>query len=180
MRQRFSIFNVSANYGFYSLYGDSDGPFSTPSDNYNLKSDWGRQTQPRHQFNATVNSKFFYGVFLTGTMTTNSGTPYNITTGSDDNFDTNFNDRPAGVHRNSGTGLGYIVFNFNISKAIFFGKGGAATGSGTNLNVFANMTNAFNHTNFGTPSGIMTSSFFGMPTSAQEARQIEVGLRFQF
>jgi hypothetical protein len=42
------------------------------------------------------------------------------------------------------------------------------------------MTNAFNHTNFGTPSGIMTSSFFGMSTSAQDARQIEVGLRFQF
>jgi hypothetical protein len=180
VRQRFSIFNVSASYGFYSLYGDSDGPFSSPSDNYNLKSDWGRQTQPRHQFNATVNSKFFYGVFLTGTMTTNSGSPYNITTGLDDNFDTNFNDRPAGVHRNSGTGPGYIAFNFNISKAIFFGKGGAATGSGTNLNVFANMTNAFNHTNFGTPSGIMTSSFFGLPTSAQDARQIEVGLRFQF
>ena len=169
-----------AGYGFYSLYGDSDGPFSTPSNNYNLKSDWGRQTQPLHQFNATVNSKLFYGVFLTGTVTTNSGTPYNITTGSDDNFDTNFNDRPPGVHRNSGMGPGYIVFNFNISKAIFFGKGGAATGSGTNLNVFANMTNAFNHTNFGTPSGIMTSPFFGMPTSARDAREIEVGLRFQF
>jgi len=180
MRQRFSIFNISAGYGYYSLYGDSDGPFSTPSDNYNLKSDWGRQTQPLHQFNATVNSKFFYGVFLTGTMTTNSGSPYNITTGSDDNFDTNFNDRPPGVHRNSGIGPGYVVFNFNISKAIFFGSGGAATGSGTNLNVFANMTNAFNHTNFGTPSGIMTSPFFGMPTSARDAREIEVGLRFQF
>jgi hypothetical protein len=180
MRQRFSIFNVSANYSFYSLYGDSDGPFSTPSNNYNLTSDWGRQTQARHQFNATVNSKLFYGVFLTGTMSTTSGVPYNITTGQDDNFDTNFSDRPAGVHRNSGTGSGYVVFNFNISKAIFFGKGGAAAGSGTNLNVFANMTNAFNHTNFGTPSGIMTSSFFGMPTSAQDARQIEVGLRFQF
>jgi hypothetical protein len=113
-------------------------------------------------------------------MSTTSGVPYNITTGQDDNFDTNFSDRPAGVHRNSGTGSGYVVFNFNISKAIFFGKGGAAAGSGTNLNVFANMTNAFNHTNFGTPSGIMTSSFFGMPTSAQDARQIEVGLRFQF
>ena len=32
-----------------------------------------------------------------------SGTPYNITTGRDDNGDTVSNDRPAGVTRNTGT-----------------------------------------------------------------------------
>jgi hypothetical protein len=48
------------------------------------------------------------------------------------------------------------------------------------MNVFANMTNAFNHTNFGTPAGIMTSPFFGQPTYARDAREIEVGFRFQF
>jgi hypothetical protein len=180
MRQRFSIFNVNASYGFYSLYGDSDGPFSTPSNNYSLRSDWGRRTQPRHQFNTTVNSKLFFGIFLTGAMSANSGTPYNITTGLDDNFDTNFNDRPEGVHRNSGTGTGFVAFNFNISKAIFFSDAGKASGSGTNMNVFANMTNAFNHTNFGAPAGIMTSPFFGKPTSAMSPREIEAGFRFQF
>ena len=180
MRQRFSIFNVNGGYNFYSMFGDSDGPFNTPSNNYNLYSDWGRRTQPRHQFNTTVNSKLFYGIFLTGTMNANSGSPYNITTGSDDNFDNNYNDRPAGTGRNSGTGPGFVVFNFNISKAIFFGGNGAAKTSGTNMNVFANMTNAFNHTNFGTPAGIMTSPFFGQPTSARDAREIEVGFRFQF
>ena len=180
LRQRFSIFNVNAGYNFYSMFGDSDGPFYTPSNNYNLHSDWGRRTQPRHQFNTTVNSKLFYGIFLTGTMSAGSGSPYNITTGMDDNFDNNYSDRPLGLHRNSGTGPGFIVFNFNISKAIFFGGSGAAKTSGTNINVFANMTNAFNHTNFGTPSGIMTSPFFGQPTSARDPREIEVGFRFQF
>src|SRR5712671_1440783 len=180
VRQRFSIFNVNASYGYYSLYSDTDGPFSAPSDNYNLRSDWGRQTQPLHRFSTSVNSKLFLGLFLTGTVSANSGTPYNITTGMDDNFDTNFNDRPAGRRRNSAIGSGYLNFNFNVSKAIFFGGGGAAKNSGTNLNVFANMTNAFNHTNFGTPAGIVTSPFFGHPTSAQSAREIEVGLRFQF
>jgi hypothetical protein len=180
VRQRFSIFTVNANYGFYSMYTDTEGPFSAASDNYNLRSDWGRQTQPQHQFSTSVNSKLFLGLFLTGTMSANSGTPYNITTGMDDNFDTNFNDRPVGVRRNSAVGPGYLNFNFNVSKAIFFGSGGAAKNSGTNLNVFANMTNAFNHTNLGTPAGIATSPFFGQPTSAQSAREIEVGLRFQF
>ena len=100
----------------------------------------------------------------------------------DDNFDGNVNDRPPGVLRNSGKGPGFLNFNFNISKAIFLGgksKGGAAS-SGTNINLFANMTNAFNRTNYGSPSGVMTSPFFGKPFSARSAREIEAGMRFQF
>ncbi len=46
--------------------------------------------------------------------------------------------------------------------------------------VFANITNAFNHTNLGDPSGVMPSPNFGKSTSAQDARQIQAGVRFQF
>jgi hypothetical protein len=76
-----------------------------------------------------------------------------------------------------------VGFNFNISKAFFFGvptSGSGIGGSRTNLNLFANMTNAFNRTNLGVPSGVMTSPNFGRSTSALDAREIEVGLRFQF
>ena len=182
VRQRFSIFNVSGNYSFYSLDNDNAGPFSLPSNNYDLRSDWGRVTTPRHQFNSTVNAKLFMGVFLTGSMSANRGGAYNITTGQDDNSDAYFNDRPPGVPRNSGKGPGFLNFNFNISKAVFFGgkSNGSASGSGTNMNLFANMTNAFNRTNYGTPSGVLTSPFFGKPYSARSAREIEVGMRFQF
>jgi hypothetical protein len=48
------------------------------------------------------------------------------------------------------------------------------------MNVFANMTNAFNHVHLGTPSGVLTSPFFGQVTSASDPREIEVGIRFQF
>jgi hypothetical protein len=184
VRQRFSIFNVNGTYSYYSQYNDSDGFFSTPSDNYNLRGDWGRTTNPIHQFNGTVNAKLFMGVFLTSTVTANSGNLYNITTGKDNNLDSNINDRPSGTLRNSADGPGFLVFNFNISKAFYFGGGtganGAAASSRANMNFFANMNNAFNRTNFGTPSGVMTSPFFGKPNSARNAREIEVGLRFQF
>ena len=40
--------------------------------------------------------------------TARGGTPYNITTGRDDNGDTVFNDRPAGVGRNSATRQGDV------------------------------------------------------------------------
>lgn len=183
VRQRFSIFNVNANYNFSSSYTDTDGFWSTPTNNYDLRSDWGRSWEPTHQINGTVNAKLFMGVFLTGTMSANSGNVYNITTGKDDNNDTNSNDRPPGVRRNSGDGPGFLSFNFNISKAFFLGgtgSNGAAASSRMNMNLFANMSNAFNRTNYGTPSGVMTSPFFGKPYSARNAREIEVGLRFQF
>jgi hypothetical protein len=180
-RQRFSIFNVNAGYNHYSQYNDSEGFFSTPSNNYDLRSDWGRTGTPVHQFNSTANAKLFMGVFLTATVSANSGNPYNITTGRDDNFDTNINDRPRGVLRNSGDGPRFISWNFNISKAFFLsGTAGGTGNSRTNMNLFANMNNAFNRTNYGTPSGVMTSPFFGRPYSSKNAREIEVGLRFQF
>jgi hypothetical protein len=123
------------------------------------------------------------GIFLTGTMSANSGNLYNITTGKDDNGDTNINDRPPGTPRHSGDGPRFISFNFNISKAFFLGGSRSATGvasSRMNMNLYANMSNAFNRTNFGIPNGVMSSPTFGKPFSARNAREIEVGLRFQF
>jgi len=181
VRQRFSIFNVNGSYSYNSVYNDGDDYFGTPSDNYNIRADWGRSGQPIHQFNSTVNAKLFMGVFLTGTVSADSGYRYNITTGNDDNHDSNINDRPPGTPRNSGDGPRFQTFNFNISKAFFLGHNNGGTGSSrANMNLFANMNNAFNRTNYGTPSGVMTSPFFGQSYSARNAREIEVGLRFQF
>ena len=180
-RQRFSIFNINGSYSYSSRFSDSDGFYEGPSNNYDLRSDWGRCCGPIHQINSTVNAKLFMGVFLTGSMNAHSGDLYNITTGTDNNHDSNFSDRRPGIVRNSGDGPRFLVFNFNISKAFFLGR--AANGAGSsraNMNLFANMNNAFNRTNFGTPSGVETSPFFGRSNSARSAREVEVGLRFQF
>ncbi len=106
---------------------------------------------------------------------------YTILTGKDDNQDTTINDRPPGVGRNTGVAAGTLTFNFNISKAFFFGSGnGASNTTRTNVNLFANMTNAFNHPNYAAPSGVITSPNFGRSTSAGDPREIEIGMRFQF
>ena len=63
---------------------------------------------------------------------------------------------------------------------LFFGGTQGNGNTQTNVNVFANMTNAFNRPNYGIPSGVMTSSNFGKSTNAGNPREIEVGMRFQF
>lgn len=179
MRQRFSIFNVNASYSYQLNTGDAswDGPFATPSNSYDLMADWA--SVPRHQFSANVNSRLPLNVFLTTSIAVRSGNPYSVTTGLDNNGDGVINDRPPGAPRLSEIGPTYRSVSFNISKA-FQVRRRVRNGAAPNLNVFANMTNAFNITNYGTPSGVLTSPFFGKPTSASNPREIEVGMRFQF
>lgn len=175
-RQRFSIFNVSASYSYQHAYGDttSDGFGEAPTDNYDLRGDWARAGFPTHEIDANVNAQLPLGLFLTGRLSASSGRRYTIITGVDDNHDNTVNDRPVGVPRNSEVGPRYLNVDFNVSKAFFLGR------SGANVNVFANMTNAFNHVHLNNPSGVMTSPNFGRITSARNPREIEAGLRFQF
>lgn len=195
LRQRFSIFSVTANYTLVFTWADfPNNPnlgtgniasgFSTEglgSDPYDLRTDWSLTPMSRHSLNTTVNAQLPLGLFLTGTMATSSGRGYTLVTGRDDNKDTAVNDRPPGVGRNSLLGPASLTFNFNISKAFFFGQAGNGnSGTRTNVNVFANMTNAFNRPNYNPASGVMTSPTFGRYTSAGDPREIEVGLRFQF
>jgi hypothetical protein len=181
-RHRFSIFNVQASYTRNWSYDDGQPSNieSQPTDSYNLRADWSRTPGARHNFNSTVNARLPLGVFLTGTVTKQADTAYTITTGGDDNWDSVLRDRPPGVERFSETGPGSFRVDLNISKA-FFLSGPSSTGSTrTNVNFFANMSNAFNNTNLGRPSGVLTSPNFGRSTNASDPREIEAGLRFQF
>jgi hypothetical protein len=203
-RQRFSIFNATASYQYYTSWADSVASgalqgggggsgigggggdnfgFGTevlPTDNYNMSVDWSRVAQPVHTINSTLNSRLPLGIFLTSALAANSGRYYTVTTGRDDNMDSAVNDRPPGVERNGGPALWTINANFNISKAFFFGQPPQGGGTQPNVNLFANMTNAFNRPNYSNPSGVMTSPNFGKITSAGTPREIEVGMRFQF
>jgi hypothetical protein len=180
VRKRFSIFNVNANYTLQKVLADvqPNNANDLPMDNYNLALDFGRAPFPLHNFNTSVNAQLPLGLFLTGVMQTGTGRYYSITTGKDDNRDTQVTDRPSGVGKGTEVGPSSLRFDFNISKAFFLSA--ANGGSQTNVNVFANMTNAFNRVNLGVPSGVISSPNFGRSTSASDAREIEVGIRFQF
>ena len=186
-RQRFSIFTLSASYLVQRALPETNANGNAlPTDNYDLRGDYVRSHgtgYPTHNVNSTVNARLPLGFFVTGTMSMVGPNWYNITTGKDDNRDSIVNDRPAGVPRNSGPGPKTLTFNFNISKAFFFGASHRSNGNANstrNLNVFANVTNAFNRTNVASMSGVMSSPNFGRPTGALDPRQIEAGMRFQF
>ena len=127
-------------------------------------------------------------VYLTTAINARSGRFYTITTGRDDNRDGVINDRPPGGGKNTEIGPNYFDVSFNFSKAFELNRAAGAApqrgsntaASGPQMNVFANLNNAFNMQHPGLPSGVMTSPFFRKSFNATSPRTIEVGMRFQF
>jgi hypothetical protein len=102
---------------------------------YDWRSDWAPSnfdTRQRFLSNLTVNlPRAMSASFLT---IANSGRPYSMTTGSDNNGDQATNDRPTGVPRNSLRGPGFYNVNMSFTKTFVLkrtesprsGPGGAA------------------------------------------------------
>jgi hypothetical protein len=61
-----------------------------------------------------------------------------------------------------------------------FGGPGAQGAQRFNVELYAQAFNLLNRANFVNYSGVMTSPFFLHPTSASQARRIEVGMQFRF
>jgi hypothetical protein len=186
----------------------------------------------------------------------NSGAPFDITTGLDDNGDTQFSDRPAGIGRNSdlpaslypliprpdrlvnlaggstvtlidylnryfpnglrAEGPGSFNANIGISKTFGFGvrsgvgnrpnvgdvgiigaeaggqtggrigpggfggRGGSPESARFTLRFMLNVTNVFNHVNFGQYGGVLGSPYLEYPSNASAPRQVNLNLMFGF
>jgi len=60
------------------------------------------------------------------------------------------------------------------------GPGGMRPGVGPTVTFSANVNNLLNNTQYRTYSGVLTSSFYGMPTAAVNPRSVNLGMRFNF
>jgi outer membrane receptor protein involved in Fe transport len=150
-----------------------------PANSWNLDGEWARSDfDARHRFNllgnVTPGRGFNFGVALA----LNSGMPYSITTGRDDNHDGLAIDRPAGIPRNSLQGPSYFGLDLRWSRDFFLSrsrkeKGPAITPA---LDVF-NVLNRVNYTGY---IGNLSSPFFGKPVAANPARRLQLSIRFRF
>lgn len=112
-----------ANYAVLRQRNDADGPFSLPADSYNLGAEWGPAAGvPRQIASAVFNTTLWDRLRVSVSTTAHSGTPYNITTGRDNNGDTVFTDRPAGVGRNSATTAGMWDVAARLTYVFGFGQ----------------------------------------------------------
>ena len=114
-------------YQYTSARNFSDFPTALPSNSLDPDADWGPSAQDvRHRVFFNFNAPLGNGVRVSANVQGSSALPYTITTGLDGNGDTVFNDRPAGVGRNSARGAAQWSTNMRINKSI--GLGGARSG----------------------------------------------------
>lgn len=96
--------NLYANYQLAKQTADFSDALSLPSDSYNLRLDQGASNlDQRHKLNLSFNFDL-WKIKIFPAFRLESGFPYTITTGRDDNLDTVFNDRPFGIGRNTERG----------------------------------------------------------------------------
>jgi hypothetical protein len=126
----------------------------------------------RHRLAASLNIDLPYGLRLATVITARSALPYNITTGRDDNGDDNFNDRPSGVGRNSGSGGDLWQADVRLSKSLRFAT--------HRIELLAEAFNAANRSNWTAYDGRRTSKSFGKPTDSATPRQVQLGIRVDF
>lgn len=86
-------------WGFFMIQrfnGDTFGSGNFASNSYNIHQDWGRSPWDRHQALFTgIDADWKYGLHAGLFLAARGGQPFNITTGTDLNGDTIFNDRPS-------------------------------------------------------------------------------------
>lgn len=127
-------------FGSYTLSwanNDTDGALSLPANNYELRSEWGPSSFNRRHLFVLGSTLTLPHNFRVGTLiAAGSGRPFNVTTGRDDNNDTQFNDRPSGITRNADLPPGIIpayphglravgpgIFNVDLTLNKTFGFG---------------------------------------------------------
>jgi len=161
------------------------------------RADWDRP----NSFFLTGNLNLPYRLQFSTEFDAQQGLPYNITTGTDNNGDGNFNDRPSyasvpgpGVYntrfglltantvngdvpRNRGVMPAVIHLDTNLSRVWNLNPGDKEHLRTLTFNVRS--ANLLNHTNV-TAVGTVLSPNLGQPISAEAARRVELGVRFAF
>jgi hypothetical protein len=126
--QRLRMFG-NVMYQLQSARNYADSATSLPSDSNNPDLDWGPSAQDvRHRLFVMFNTPIWFGVRAGFNMQVSSAPPYSITTGRDDNGDTVFNDRPAGVGRNNTRGAERVEASLRLNKTFGFGRAPSGPG----------------------------------------------------
>src|SRR4029453_3955229 len=159
-----------------------------------LANEWGPAAfDRRHNMHLAVTSTALRNLSARLGVSGSSAPPLTIRTGTDDNGDLVFNDRPEGVGRNSARTTGQWNTSANFAYAFTLGKKTVTSGGGVQimgspagltvnptaattmpryrLKIIVNINNLWNQPVYSGYSGIITSPFFLQPTVASGMRR---------
>ena len=184
--------NVRVSYTLSKTIDDAGNFFfSSVQNNFNINDDRGlSDNDQRHRLvvsgsleapqtgKTTGLQRALHGFQFGYIFTYASRLPFNVLLGSDRNFDTNNNDRPIGVGRNTGRGFDFASLDLRLSRRFRITER-------VDLQLLAEGFNVLNRANYGVPnntfgSGVQPLPLFGRPTAAFDPRQFQFGMKVSF
>ena len=203
-QRSYKRFGFSASYSHKHFKSDGGNePESPPQTSYSNQGESSRADWLRSDSVGIVGNLVLpFGFQLAGQFDASSGRPYNITTGTDNNGDGDFNDRPAyasapgpgvystrfgllttntvngNVPRNLGTMPAVTHLDLNIGRAFTLKENDK--GNPRTFIFNARSANLLNHTNVTAVNTVLSSGTLGQPLTAEAARRVELGVRFVF
>ena len=200
--KRFGIF---LGYLYFNLKTDADTATSFPQSSYSDHGETARASwESTHRLFAVGQLNLPAKLSLTSQFDASSGEPYNVVTGTDNNGDGVFNDRPSliteqvtGTYqtpfgllnatsingtlgRNAGTMPTLIHLDSNLSRTFELHGHGLSADRHQSLTLNARSANLLNHTNVTTVGNVVGSPTFTQPLAAEAARRVEFGIRYTF
>jgi len=195
-------FGLSARYLWRNMKSDTLSN-RAPQSSYSKQGESARRYNwSKNSFTLSGNLILPYQIQATTQFDFSNGVPYNITTGTDNNGDGNFTDRPSyasapgpGVYKtpyglmttntvngdvpaDPGTMPGVVHLDMNLSRA--FTLNPKDKDHPRTLTFNARSANLLNHTNVTAVNTILSSGAVGQPVAAETARRVELGVRFVF
>jgi len=167
-------YSYTLAYTWSSSLRDTEDASFIPQDQNNFAGEKGPATNDvRHRFAAALNVDAVFGLRCSAIASAQGGSPYTVTTGTDDNLDLYNNDRPIGTGRNSVRGAGIGQLDLRIAKSL--------RAKGQVIEVLLEGFNVTNRANWTSYEGKLSAGkSFGMPKDALPARQIQAGVRINF
>ncbi len=167
----------TVQYTFGRANNDTPGINALPANNYDLASEYGRADfDQRDRLESLVQLKFNSWTNFGLSVSTASGKPYSLLTGTDEFNTGQTNARPTGVTRNTLEGPGYASVDLRWSRefALDSRKDGPA------FSVGVDAFNILNRVNYVAYIGTLTSPFYGTAVAALPPRRIQLSAGFHF
>lgn len=199
-KSRFSRGVVQASYTVASYKTTTEAENALPQqDDFNIDDSYGYGNfDQRHRATIGGYATLPLQIQVGGVLAARSGTPFNITTGRDNNRNANTNDRPdlvagaavgtadmlsrasfvdpgtraGNLPRNAGRASSFWQLDLRLAKRVRLGR--------ASVEGIIEAFNVTNHVNFNNPVGNLASALFGNPNTANDPRQVQLGVRVEF
>lgn len=171
---RINAQRIVAFYDWTRSRDDTDGPFSFPADQNDIRAEWARSASiAPHSVTLATMLQLPGKISANLTESWHCSSPYNITTGLDPSGDGLYTDRGR-LPRNSGNGPSYNIMSIYASRRVGLPTLPKRSGKRIYVRVGLQAANLLDNRNYTSIGSVLGSPTYGMPLSVLPGRSVRL------